>query len=110
MFALSTISPSIALLWYSYSLTDYSSCLTDLLVPRRAYSHTAAQGEFNGAFATARAAATCQTSPRDPPYPTRGDPDLTLGPNYPPLPGRLLYQRTDPRQVLSDLSILSIHM
>lgn len=66
MFALSTISPPIALLRYFYSLTDYSSCLTDLLVPQ-------AQGDFNGAFATARAAAsllttaaTCQTSPSRP--------------------------------------------
>lgn len=73
MFALSTTSPPIALLRYFYSLTDYSSCLIDLLVPRRAYSHTAAQGQFNGAFATARAAAsllttaaTCQISPSRP--------------------------------------------
>lgn len=62
MFALSTISPSIAPLRYFYSLPDYSSCLIDLLVPRRAYSHTAAQGEFNGAFATARAAASLLTT------------------------------------------------
>lgn len=62
MFALSTTPPPIAPLRYFYTLTDYGTCLTDLLVPRRAYSHSAAQGQFHGAFATARAVATLLTT------------------------------------------------
>lgn len=62
VFALSTTPPPIAPLRYFYTLTDYSSCLTDLLVPRRAYSHSAAQGQFHGAFATASAVATLLTT------------------------------------------------
>lgn len=62
IFALSTTPPPIAPLRYFYTLTDYGTCLTDLLVPRRAYSHSAAQGQFHGAFATARAVATLLTT------------------------------------------------